>query len=90
MVLFDLGRIYMYAHRLDDAEKALTRAIEIRPYDFVPRWYLVRLYVFGMHDAAKARAALTAAEPLAPNELALRRERDALARIEAGGTVPPR
>jgi hypothetical protein len=56
----------------------------------VPRWYLVRLYVFGMHDAAKARAALTAAEPLAPNELALRRERDALARIEAGGTVPPR
>src|SRR5689334_23496539 len=34
--------------------------------------------VFVMRDAAKARAALTAAEPLAPNELALRRERDAL------------
>jgi tetratricopeptide (TPR) repeat protein len=86
VVLSDLGRLDILLRRPAEAEAALTRAIALRPYDFVHRWYLAQLYLFVTRDAEKARATLDAALPLQPDAApALRREREALARLEAEG-----
>jgi len=89
VVLLNLGRIYTLLGRTSEAEVALARATELRPYEFVNYLYRARLHLFGDHDVEKARAALDAGLRIEPEaEPGVRRERDALARLESAPSPP--
>jgi tetratricopeptide (TPR) repeat protein len=90
-ILLNLGRAWLLSGQSSDAETALERAVELRPYDFLSHLYLIRFHVFVDRDAARARAVLDAAMRLQPEEVtrqSLRREREALARLEAPAASP--
>lgn len=90
-ILLNLGRAWLRNGQASEAETALERAVELRPYDFLSHLHLIRFQVFVDRDAARARAVLDAAMRLQPEEVArqsLRREREALARLEAPPASP--
>jgi arylsulfatase A-like enzyme len=83
--LINLGRVYLDLGRLDEAEAALVRATELRPYSYSAWLYALRLHL-AMRDAASAREAWNAIvriRPDAASSSALRRDRAALKRLSA-------
>lgn len=85
-VLLNLGRAYALLGRPDAAGPALARAVDLRPYDFLSRYQLLRFQLYVEHDPAEARATLDAALRLRSDERTLRSlgpEMDGLARLEA-------
>jgi Tfp pilus assembly protein PilF len=89
-ILLNLGRARLRNGQSSDAEPALQRAVELRPYDFLSHLYLLRFHVFVDHDAARARRVYDAALRLQPESVtrqSLRREREALERLEASAAT---
>jgi cytochrome c-type biogenesis protein CcmH/NrfG len=83
-ILLNLGRARLQNGKASEAEPALERAVELRPYDFLSHLYLIRFHVFVDRDVARARAVMEAAMRLQPESvtrMSLRREREALAAL---------
>lgn len=84
-ILLNLGRARLQNGLTSEAGTALERAVALRPYDFLTHIYLIRFHVFVDHDARRARAVYDAALRLQPESVtrqSLRREREALERLE--------
>ena len=82
--LMNLGRTYAALGRFDDAEQALDRAAELRPYNYLAWLYLLRFHL-SREDAKAARRAFDECIAIRPEleTTGLRREAEALARLEA-------
>ncbi|MDH3655180.1 MAG: tetratricopeptide repeat protein [Myxococcales bacterium] len=76
--LINLGRAYMRLNRFEEAEPKLTRATELRPYNFMACYYLLHLHL-ETRDVTKARQTFDKCERL--ND-ALQPEQDELRRLE--------
>ena len=91
--LMNLGRTYARLSRQDDAERALIRVTELRPYNYLAWLYSLQFYL-RVGDAAKARRAFDVCVQLRPDlpASARKRERKALQRLEEqsaeGSTAP--